>query len=48
MFRETDTVLAFGGTPDSKTIHAIYESKEDGSIKTRELHKQPSTSHHGD
>jgi hypothetical protein len=27
-------------TPDGKTIHASSESKEDGSVKTWELHKQ--------
>jgi hypothetical protein len=27
--------------PDGKTIHASSESKEDGSVKTWELHKQP-------
>jgi hypothetical protein len=32
---------AFGGTPGGKTIHASSESKEDESIKTWELHKQP-------
>lgn len=28
-------------TPDGKTIHASSESKEDGSVKTRQLHRQP-------
>ncbi len=28
-------------TPDGKAIHASSESKEDGSIKTWELHKKP-------
>ena len=27
--------------PDGKTIHASSESKEDGTIKTWDLHKQP-------
>lgn len=39
---------AFDGTPDGKTIDASSESKEDGNIKTWELHKQPQTSHNGD
>ena len=28
-------------TPDGKTIHASSENKDDGSVKTWELHKQP-------